>query len=674
MSDNIDFRLRIIDESSKEVKKVSRITHNELGKMTKDQIKYTRAINKTEKQLIKLNKLYITGSRKRQTELKKEITLIYKRNQASKQSLRSSKGNGAGIGSGIGAAMGGGMGMLASSMGPAAIAYVSSRVTADFVKRGIEYEKSISHIRALLKGNEELTQSLAKNALNVGRMSIFTVKEVAGLEKVLLKFGFSAKEVLNSTQSIVTLAEATGISLEAASSVAAETLRGFGMDSTEMQRVVDVMGSSFVSSALDIDKYTNAMSYIAPIAKQAGFSIEEITAMLSVLANAGVKGTRAGTGLRRIIVDAATNAKETGKTIHAAYEDMARDGLTLADANDEVGRTAQTALSILSASADTIEYLTENYENVIGVTKELSDIMKDNLAGDIDKATSAYDAFVNSIWEGNSVISKSMRTVVQGFTSLLLTGEAGELAYDNLSLFGKAFYNATKYGSIWGLAMNSSSDTNIPESNQGKLDYYKELKRKSENWSDDAVRYDLIIKSLEKEIRRTETITSSWLNAGVSNPTTIAFEKQSAVYTKLTGKNPGLLWDINELNKEIDIITEKNRKQNELIKARKDYRKIVGDEPNKYWSTSDLNRRIMNKKIATEETRLGRGNAVKSDKSSVDYLSRRRVIKSLTINISKLIGVNELSTTNITESTNEVGNQIAKELQKIVVDVATLKQ
>jgi TP901 family phage tail tape measure protein len=107
------------------------------------------------------------------------------------------------------------------------------------------------------------------------------------------------------------------------------------------------------------------MKYVAPVAAAAGISIEETSAMLSILANNGVKGSQAGTSLRRIISDLGA----TGDNVSESIANLAKKGLNLADAKDEVGRTAQSALLILSNGVNQIKPLTTEYENVTDAAK-----------------------------------------------------------------------------------------------------------------------------------------------------------------------------------------------------------------------------------------------------------------------------------------------------------------
>ena len=62
------------------------------------------------------------------------------------------------------------------------------------------------------------------------------------------------------------------------------------------------MAASFTSSALNLDRFTESMKFVAPVARAAGFSLEETTAILGNLANNGIAGSIAGNGLKNILL------------------------------------------------------------------------------------------------------------------------------------------------------------------------------------------------------------------------------------------------------------------------------------------------------------------------------------------------------------------------------------
>ena len=155
------------------------------------------------------------------------------------------------------------------------------------------------------------------------------------------------------------------------------------------------MALSFSSSALDMETFAESMKYVAPVAKSAGMSLEQTSAMLAVLANNGIKGSAAGTALRRII----SQLGATGGDVETAIANLAAEGLNLADAKDEVGRSAQSALLILSEGIKQVDPLTKSFENSAGAAKEMADVMGDSAFGAGKRLESAMEGLGISIGE-----------------------------------------------------------------------------------------------------------------------------------------------------------------------------------------------------------------------------------------------------------------------------------
>jgi len=257
------------------------------------------------------------------------------------------------------------------------------------------FEQEMSKVKAVSGATAEEFEALSQNAKDLGASTMFSAREVARLQTEFAKLGFTATEITKVTESTLALAQASGSDLARAAEVAGSTLRAFGLDASETGRVTDVMASSFSTSALDMETFANSMKFVAPVAKSAGMSIEETSAMLAVLANAGIKGSQAGTSLRRIISEIGA----TGKPTAEALKDLANQGIGLADAKDEVGRSAQSALLILSEGVDQISPLTEEFKNSGGAAQEMADIMGNTAFGASKRLESAMEGLMISIGE-----------------------------------------------------------------------------------------------------------------------------------------------------------------------------------------------------------------------------------------------------------------------------------
>ena len=288
-------------------------------------------------------------------------------------------------------------------------------VMRDAFKVVKDFDKANADLAATMGVSRKQIADLTNDQKRLGATTKFTATEVAGLQKEFAKLGFNQKEILNATEATLNLAAAVDTDLANAAMVAGATLRGFGLDASEMNRVTDVMAMSFTKSALDISNFTESMKYVAPIAGQTGVSIEFTTAMLGKLADAGVKGSQAGTSLRRILTEMA----KTGLPAAQAFDKVAKSGISVTDAMDEVGRTAQTALLVLSKSKDSVNDLADALDNAAGSAERMAKEQLESLSGKIVLMTSAWDGFILSLERGDGVISNVFKGLVSEITSTI---------------------------------------------------------------------------------------------------------------------------------------------------------------------------------------------------------------------------------------------------------------
>lgn len=302
---------------------------------------------------------------------------------------------------------------------------LTMKVTAPIVGMGAVavntfqgFELQMAKVRAVSGATGAEFEALSKNAKDLGASTIFSAKQVAELQTEFAKLGFTAAEITQVTEATLALAQATDSDLARAAEVAGSTLRAFQLDASETERVTDVMAKSFSTSALDMETFAESMKYVAPVAKSAGMSIEETTAMLSVMANAGIKGSQAGTSLRRIISELGAGSEPVTEKI----KQLANAGIGLADAKDEVGRSAQSALLVLAGGVDQIDPTTKSLEGAAGAAKQMASIMDNTAFGAMKALSSAFEGLMISIGEiiatGFTPFVKGLTAMVQGINAL----------------------------------------------------------------------------------------------------------------------------------------------------------------------------------------------------------------------------------------------------------------
>jgi len=281
-----------------------------------------------------------------------------------------------------------------------------------------DFDQGVANLASVLGTTREGVVKLEEDAKRLGATTAFTASQVSQLQVEFAKLGFTEQEILAATEATLNLAAATGSDLGRAAEVAGATVRAMGLTAEDTMHVTDVMAKSFSTSALDMEKFAESMKVVAPIANAAGVSLEDTTAMLGALANAGISGSNAGTALRRILSEVAT----TGKPVKEALKELAEKGLDLADAEDEVGKNAMSALLVLSKQTEKIDELSDAYVNADGAAKEMADTQLNTLGGAIALLTSAWEGFVlqmNDASGAGSGLTKVIKFLADNFNTIM---------------------------------------------------------------------------------------------------------------------------------------------------------------------------------------------------------------------------------------------------------------
>jgi TP901 family phage tail tape measure protein len=348
-----------------------------------------------------------------------------------------------GVAGSAGAATGGIKAMAAAliSSGIGAVVVLLGSMVAGFssvIRKSSEFSKELSGLKAVLgeNGDNIAMGKLADDAKRLGSTTAFTATQVVQLQTEFAKLGFTTDAILDTTEATLQLAAASGTELAEAAAVAGQTLNGFGLATSETQRVVDVMAKSFSSSALDLDKFKESMKLIAPIAKVVKVPIEQASAAISVLADTGIAGSMAGTQLRKVMSDL---AMKTGKSFRESLDLTAEklanatsDAEKLAIAKGLVGDRAKGSLIALANNREKLDELTLSYEHAEGAAKKMAETKLDNLSGDLTKLSSAWEGLQLSIESGNGALARFARSVVQSVTAITSFFTATNTAVDSL--------------------------------------------------------------------------------------------------------------------------------------------------------------------------------------------------------------------------------------------------
>ncbi len=318
--------------------------------------------------------------------------------------------------------------LLAGTMAAAFAGQIIMRGLSNAVRVMTTFEQSMADVRAVTRGTQSEFKRLSQLARELGGSTKFTANEVAGLEKAFAKLGFTVDEIEGVAKATLHLATATDSELGRAAEVVGGVVRGFRLAAEESIRVTDVMGLSFSNSALDMEKFAESMKFVAPIARTTGTELEQTTALLAILANNMIDGSMAGTSLRRIFLELGGGTAPLGQKL----QELAERGLSLADAEDEVGKRAMTALLILTSQIDMLPKLTQEYKNAAGVIDEMARVQLDTLNGQLVILKSSWEKLILDLNTTNDGMTLAKDTVSD------LSGGLSSLS-DNIRIVGTAF-------------------------------------------------------------------------------------------------------------------------------------------------------------------------------------------------------------------------------------------
>jgi hypothetical protein len=302
------------------------------------------------------------------------------------------------------------------STGVGAIAVAVGALITGFTaatKKGAEFAKALSSLKAVAGAAPDEMQRLSSQAKELGASTAFTASQVLELQTELAKLGFAVADIKNATPAILDLAAALDVTLADAASFAGSTVRAFGLTTQDTQRVVDVMAKSTASSALDFIALQESLKLVAPTSNALGVSVEKTTALLGALADSGLKGSIAGTGLSKTFIE----LNKKGVTLESALEKVKNSSNGLNTAINLVGVVGAKSLLNLANAGDKIGDLEDKFLVAGRAAKSIAETRLDNLAGDTTKLSSAWEGFLLQIEDGSGGLNKLARGAVKFLTN-----------------------------------------------------------------------------------------------------------------------------------------------------------------------------------------------------------------------------------------------------------------
>ena len=185
------------------------------------------------------------------------------------------------------------------------------------LKSGVEFESKMLRVKALSGATAKDFKMLEKSALNLGATTEWKAGQVAEGMQYLTMAGFKPKETVQAMPGLLNLATAGELDLKSTSDIASNIMGSFKIKADKMGMVSDILAKTITTANVDIKMLGDSLKYSAPIAKKAGMSLAETSAMTGLLGNIGIQGSMAGTSMKSILTRLASPPTESKKILKA---------------------------------------------------------------------------------------------------------------------------------------------------------------------------------------------------------------------------------------------------------------------------------------------------------------------------------------------------------------------
>ena len=449
---------------------------------------------------------------------------------------------------------------IGKSIMPVSAAVAGIGVAA--VKTTADFDAAMSQVKAISGATAEEFDQLRDKAREMGSKTKFSAEEAAEAMNYMAMAGWKTGDMLDGIEGIMNLAAASGENLATTSDIVTDAMTAFGLSANDSGHFADILAAASSSANTNVSMLGESFKYVAPLAGSMGYSAEDVSVALGMMANSGIKASQAGTSLRSIITrlvkptkDSETAMNKLGISITDTdgtmkpFADVMEElrekfsGLTEEEkatcAAQLAGQEAMSGLlAIVNSGEQDFQKLSNAVANCSGVTQNMADTMQDNLQGQLtilksqlqEAAISIGDtlvpmirSLVSKLQEGtdwfNSLNKSQKETVVQIGLVVAAMGPAliafGQMATGAGALFsavssagsaltllsasgGPLFLTATAAAAL-GAAFILAKDNTV--------DYYEEAARLTEAEQDNRKAIDDLRESYDNLTRiRKDTV------------------------------------------------------------------------------------------------------------------------------------------------------------------------
>ena len=351
----------------------------------------------------------------------------------------------------------------------------------DTIKTYENFQAQMSKVAAISGASGQELDALTEKAKEMGATTQFSATEAGQALEYMAMAGWKTDDMMSGISGIMNLAAASGEDLASVSDIVTDALTAFGLKASDSAHFSDVLAAAASNSNTNVGMMGETFKYAAPLAGALGYDVEDVAVAIGLMANAGIKGSDAGTSLRATMTRLVDPPKEAAaaldqlgisvrnedgsvKPFMRTMEELRDRFSGLSDsekaqmASSIAGQEAMSGfLAIVNASEDDFDKLCDAIDNADGASARMAATMNDNLKGDLKALASVWESFQLELMSGKG--GEGIREFVQGvktdlekFTSYIKDGfdisDVGRLVLDVLNQLKNKFLEFDGIGSI----------------------------------------------------------------------------------------------------------------------------------------------------------------------------------------------------------------------------------
>lgn len=317
------------------------------------------------------------------------------------------------------------------------------------VKAAATFEDAMLKVQSLSGATQEEYEQLSAAAKEYGATTAWTAKDVADAMGYMALAGFDTKEILASISGMLSLASASGEDLATVTDILTDSMTAFGDGAGDASRYADVLATTQAKTNTTVGLLGEAFKYVAPLAGSYGYQLEDITAALGMMANAGVKGSMSGTALASIITRLGTNtsgARDAIEALGVQFYNSDGTARSLSDVLKELcdatvnmdteqkaalastvaGMEAQKGLlAVLNQGSAAYEELEGKLKSCDGTASNMAQNMESGLGGSIRSLKSALEGLLITVGEKLAPYIEKAAQKIREFTQWFQNLDAG---------------------------------------------------------------------------------------------------------------------------------------------------------------------------------------------------------------------------------------------------------